>query len=680
VAPSGLDNIFPVLETDVYFEGGRRRTPVYLIKDFIAAKGGSLVGPAIIMQDVATVVVEPGCDAVVSALGDVEITVRESIDRNISTEMDPIYLSVFSHRFMGIAEQMGKTLQRTSISVNIKERLDFSCALFDPLGNLVANAPHLPVHLGAMSEAVRYQVKHWGSNLKEGDVLVSNHPQLAGGSHLPDITVITPIFRDGKIVFFVASRGHHADVGGIAPGSMPPLSKSLAEEGAAIIAFKLVENGVFQEEGVSELLLAPGKLPNNSGSRNLTDSISDLKAQVAANRKGAVLVDELVDEYTLPVVLAYMTHIQNCAEESVRVMLRQFSEACRLPEVGTVSAEDFLDDGTRIALSITIDRRAGSAVFDFAGTGEEIFGNLNAPPAVTASAIIYCLRCLLPNTDIPLNQGCLNPIEIKIPKQCILNPSPTAAVVGGNVLTSQRVTDVVLKAFHACAASQGCMNNLTFGDSTMGYYETIAGGAGAGPTWEGCSGVHTHMTNTRITDPEILERRYPVVLRQFALRRGSGGQGMHRGGDGVVRELEFTRPLTVSILSERRALQPYGLHGGGPGARGKNILKIAKPSSHEVVNSDGSKIVDPIASRKRELENDWDRVVNLGGKNTVHVKRGDRLMILSPGGGGYGHLSAATSSQEGEADPWKSIKPPSEDSAAVMSAGSLNQYVLNQES
>ena len=476
----------------VYFEGGHRDTPVFRMQGLSA--GQRINGPAIIVQNVATVIVEPGCEAIITSRGNIEIYVHEIAEKNASTALDPIYLSIFSHRFMGIAEQMGRTLQRTSISVNIKERLDFSCALFDPQGGLVANAPHLPVHLGAMSEAVRYQIKHWGGNLKEGDVLVSNHPQLAGGSHLPDITVITPIFHLGQIVFFVASRGHHADVGGIAPGSMPPLSKTLLQEGAAIIAFKLVEEGLFQEEGISELLHAPGKLQGNFGTRNLSDNLSDLRAQVAANTRGALLMAELVQEYTLPVVQSYMNHIQDCAEEAVRGMLTQFSLNQGLPEVGSVYAEDFLDDGTPICLSITVDRTNGSAVFDFKGTGPEIYGNLNAPPAVTASAIIYCLRCLLPDSDIPLNQGCLAPITIDIPKNSVLNPSDGAAVVGGNVLTSQRVTDVVLRAFGACAASQGCMNNLTFGNATMGYYETIAGGAGAGPTWHGCSGVHTHMT------------------------------------------------------------------------------------------------------------------------------------------------------------------------------------------
>lgn len=629
-----------------YFEGGRRDTPVYYLN---ALPAGVLIeGPAIIVQDVATVVVEPQCTAVVSPGGDIEITVLGAKDSLVTQALDPVYLSIFGHRFMGIAEQMGRTLQRTSISVNIKERLDFSCALFDAEGGLVANAPHLPVHLGAMSEAVRYQIKHWqgrDGGMKEGDVLVSNHPQLAGGSHLPDITVITPVFHEEEIQFFVASRGHHADVGGISPGSMPPLSKTLDDEGAAIVAFKLVQGGVFQEKGMSALLHAPGKLTGNCGTRNLSDNLSDLRAQVAANTRGVQLMQELVGEYGLGVVKAYMGHIQDCAEASVRNMLREFSVQRGLPDVGTVQAEDFLDDGTPIRLCIEINRRDGSAVFDFSGTGAEMYANLNAPPAVTSSAIIYCLRCLLPNTDIPLNQGCLTPITIKIPLGSVLNPSPKAAVVGGNVLTSQRVTDVVLRAFEACAASQGCMNNLTFGNATMGYYETIAGGAGAGPSWHGCSGVQTHMTNTRLTDAEILEKRYPVILRHFGLRRGSGGAGYYAGGDGVDRVLEFTEDLAVSILSERRAFQPYGMCGGLPGSRGVNLLHIP-------AQGDGES----------------EKTISLGGKNTVQVHRGWALQILTPGGGGYGE------EKEGATPANK------EPMVLERTSGTVNQYTMAQES
>ena len=598
----------PIDSTSVYFEQtGRVQTPIYTLSQF---KGESAIaGPAIIMQDVATVIIEPNCRATITRFGDIKIQVGTENNFNaVGSQLDPIQLAIFSHRFMGIAEQMGRTLQRTSISVNIKERLDFSCAIFGPDGGLVANAPHLPVHLGSMQQAVRYQLQHWKGNLCKGDVLVSNHPQLAGGSHLPDITVITPVFNQDKIVFFLASRGHHSDIGGIAPGSMPPLSKTLRDEGAAIIAFKLVDGrtGSFDEAGITELLMAPSQYENNYGTRNLRDNLSDLKAQVAANTRGVALMSELIDEYGLETVHAYMNYIQENAETAVRRMLYNFSLKQGLEEVGSVSACDYMDDGTRIQLQITIDRKDGSAVFDFTGTGPQVYGNINAPPAVTYSAIIYCLRCLLVGHDIPLNQGCLNPISVILPPGCLLNPSDDAAVVGGNVLTSQRVTDVILKAFKACAASQGCMNNLTFGDETMGYYETIAGGAGAGPHWNGRSGVHTHMTNTRITDPEILERRYPVLLKEFSLCPNSGGRGQYRGGDGVIRELQFCKPLTVSILSERRAFAPYGLNGGESGSTGQNLVFKG------------------------------GRWISLGGKNTICLDKGDKLRIKTPGGGGYG--------------------------------------------
>jgi len=655
----------PAAMTEAYFEPlGRQPVPAYLLKDL--HPGHQVAGPAIMIDDISTIVIEAHCIARITTKGDVHITIfggssssshsrsthtttTSTNDGNVKREVeecDPIQLSIFSHRFMGIAEQMGRVLQRTSISVNIKERLDFSCALFDASGNLVSNAPHLPVHLGAMSEAVKYQIRHYGpggaghaEGLEEGDVLVSNHPQLAGGSHLPDITVITPVFNktnddNGKsyseVVFFVASRGHHADIGGISPGSMPPHSHTLLEEGAAIVSHKLVKNGRFDEPGISDLLLAPGKIQNKnttttndsdggmssgnkiSGTRNLSDNISDLRAQVAANNRGIALVQDLILEYSLPIVQSYMKYIQSNAELAVREMLTAFSLQQGLPEVGTVTTSDQMDDGTPIVLSVTIDRTKGSALFDFNGTGPQVWGNTNAPPAVTHSAIIYSLRCMV-TRDIPLNHGCMAPITVILPPHSILSPSPEAAVVGGNVLTSQRVTDVVLKAFNAAAASQGCMNNLTFGDEHGGYYETIAGGAGAGPGWNGRSGVHTHMTNTRITDPEVLERRYPVVLKRFCLRPGSGGGGKWRGGDGVVRELEFLRPLTVSILSERRAVAPFGILGGKSASKGVNLWI------------------------RREEGDGEERVVSLGGKATIQVKGGDRLVIMTPGGGGCGN-------------------------------------------
>ena len=385
---------------------------------------------------------------------------------------------------------MGRTLQRTAISTNIKERLDFSCALFGPDGGLVANAPHIPVHLGSMQEAVRYQLEFYGpSGLQPGDVLVTNHP-MAGGSHLPDITVITPVFdTSGAIIFFVASRGHHADIGGISPGSMPPHSKELYQEGAAIKSMKLISNGKFNEVDITKALLQdPARYPECSGTRNLSDNLSDLKAQVAANQRGVDLVQDLIAEYGLHVVHSYMVYIQQNAELAVRNMLM---EVCK-KKGRHLAAQDYMDDGSTLFLKVDINEAGGSAVFDFSGTSPQVYGNLNAPRSVSHSAVIYCLRCLV-STDIPLNQGCLAPIRIILPPHSLLSPDEGAAVVGGNVLTSQRLVDTILKAFGACAASQGCMNNLTFGMPPQdaegiqgwGYYETIAGGAGAGPSWQG---------------------------------------------------------------------------------------------------------------------------------------------------------------------------------------------------
>ncbi|KAK0591883.1 hypothetical protein LWI29_009714 [Acer saccharum] len=599
----------------VYFGNGWQDTPLYKLENL--GYGHVIPGPAIIMNGNSTVIVEPNCKAIITKYGNIKIEI-ESTSSTIEVAekvADVVQLSIFNHRFMGIAEQMGRTLQRTSISTNIKERLDFSCALFGPDGGLVANAPHVPVHLGAMSSTVRWQLNYWGENLNEGDVLVANHPS-AGGSHLPDITVITPVFDNGKLVFFVASRGHHAEIGGITPGSMPPFSKFIWEEGAAIKAFKLVEKGIFQEEGITKLLRFPCsdesavKIP---GTRRLQDNLSDLRAQVAANQRGISLIKELIEQYSLKTVQAYMTYVQLNAEEAVREMLKSVaarisSESAKLGERNsvTIEEEDYMDDGSIIHLKLTIDSDKGEASFDFSGTSSEVYANWNAPQAVTAAAVIYCLRCLV-DVDIPLNQGCLAPVKIHIPQGSFLSPSDKAAVVGGNVLTSQRVTDVVLTAFQACACSQGCMNNLTFGDNTFGYYETIGGGSGAGPTWDGTSGVQCHMTNTRMTDPEIFEQRYPVLLHKFGLRENSGGAGLHRGGNGLVREIEFRHPVVVSILSERRVHAPRGLKGGKDGARGANYL---------------------ITKDKRR--------VYLGGKNTVEVEAGEILQILTPGGGGWG--------------------------------------------
>uniref|UniRef100_A0A3B3RXI6 5-oxoprolinase, ATP-hydrolysing n=1 Tax=Paramormyrops kingsleyae TaxID=1676925 RepID=A0A3B3RXI6_9TELE len=596
----------PVEVTQCYFDDGYQDTAVYLWEEMTCDH--SITGPAIIIEKNSTILVEPRCVAQLTPEGDVRIAVSSDTACALGTELNAVQLSIFSHRFMSIAEQMGRVLQRTSISTNIKERLDFSCAVFGPDGGLVSNAPHIPVHLGAMQETVQYQIRAMGSDLRDGDVLLSNHP-CAGGSHLPDLTVITPVFRKGITgpVFFVASRGHHADIGGITPGSMPPHSTSLQQEGAVFISFKLVTGGIFQEEAVTAALLAPAQNPECSGTRNLHDNLSDLRAQVAANQRGCQLVLELINSYGLEVVQAYMGYIQSNAELAVRDMLKEFARR-RRQQTGCleVEAEDHMDDGTPIRLRIRINEEEGSAVFDFTGTGTEVWGNCNAPRAITLSALIYCLRCMV-GQDIPLNQGCLTPIQVIIPPGSILQPSQNAAVVGGNVLTSQRVVDVIFRAFETCAASQGCMNNISFGNEKGGYYETVAGGAGAGPGWHGRSGVHSHMTNTRITDPEILEKRYPVVLEQFSLRAGSGGCGCYHGGDGVVRKLLFRDRVVLSVLTERRATRPYGLHGGQDGAPGINLLHRA----------DG-------------------RVLNLGAKTTVSLEPGDMFCLYTPGGGGYG--------------------------------------------
>ncbi|RMZ82531.1 hypothetical protein DV737_g2018, partial [Chaetothyriales sp. CBS 132003] len=612
----------PIHHNSVYFDSqsGYIQTPVYLLHELGA--NVQVHGPAIIIDKTQTIVVAP--NAVANILDTCVLIDLKSAPREQPTGLyvDPIRLTIFGHRFMSVAEQMGRTLQKTAVSTNIKERLDFSCALFSPDGGLVANAPHVPVHLGSMQFAVRSQHNRWLGKLKSGDVLVSNHP-ISGGTHLPDVTVITPVFAPGTedIIFYVASRGHHADIGGILPGSMPPNSTELWQEGTAIESEKLVSNGVFNETRMRELFFdLPSRYPGCSGSRNLSDNISDLKAQIAANARGITLIQGLINEYGLEVVQMYMYAIQSTAELAVRNLLKGLYHRYGGKPL---EALDFMDDGTPIQLKITIEED-GSAVFDFAGTGPEVNGNINAPEAITHSAIIYSLRCMI-NADIPLNQGCLGSIQIKIPKPSILSPTRTAAVVGGNVTTSQRVTDVVLRALHACAASQGDLNNLTFGiDAStnattgetvpgFGYYETIAGGAGAGKNWDGESGVHTHMTNTRITDPEILEKRYPCFLRSFALREGSGGKGLHKGGEGVIREIEFLTPMQCSIISERRVHRPYGMDGGEPGATGLNLWLT---------------------------KDEWgeERRVNMGSKGSVPVKTGDRVVIITPGGGGYGKL------------------------------------------
>lgn len=498
----------------------RMETEIYRLEDlqFIPNPDLNRInGPALILSGNSTIVVEPKWTAEITKCGSVIINYEEEKEKeanlikeenNLSPiiEKDSLELSLFANRFMSIAEQMGRHLQRTSVSTNIKERLDFSCALFDQFGNLVANAPHLPVHLGAMQKVVKHQIKLLKDDWKEGEVILSNHPK-AGGSHLPDMTVLTPVFHAGKPIFFLGNRGHHSDIGGLTPGSMPSFSKKLEEEGAAIYSLKIIEDGIFKESILKKIFVDDLISKKLRPTANLSDNLSDLKAQVASNTKGTELLKELISQHGITKVQAYMKFIQESAENSVRQMLDRFAlEKCGIEEgaSGSVNAEDFMDDGSKIKLQITFDRKDRNCHFDFTGTSPQVYGNINTPKSIVYSSIIYCLRCLI-DSDLPLNQGCLNPVKVTIPKSSLLSPDPECAVVGGNVTTSQRITDVILKAFKACAASQGDMNNLTFGCAEFGYYETIGGGSGAGPNFHGKSGVQVHMTNTRITDVEVVK-------------------------------------------------------------------------------------------------------------------------------------------------------------------------------
>lgn len=606
-----LPALQPLLSRTVHFQGAPYPTAVY---DRSALRPGHVVvGPAIILEGVSTTVIDPRWQAEVLSGGELLLTrltpeaVGELPDHptsrggakaeTSSPSPSPIMLEIFNNHFAGIAEQMGITLRNTSSSVNVKERLDFSCALFTATGDLVVNAPHIPVHLGAMSETVKRMIAD-NPDLQPGDVLVTNDPY-RGGSHLPDITVVTPVHDEGSgaLRFFTASRAHHAEIGGITPGSMPPFSNNLAEEGVLIRNFKVVAAGQPRLEALRDLLLA-GPYPT----RKVEDNLADVSAQIAANWRGARDLQRLVQAFTWPVVEAYMRHIQQAAEQKMRRALS------RLP-AGRHEFVDYLDDGSPIAVAVTIS--GDTAQIDFTGTGPVQAGNLNANRAIVTAAVMYCLRCLI-DEDIPLNQGVLAPIELILP-ECLLNPperdapEQSAAVVGGNVETSQRVVDVLLGALGLAAASQGTMNNLLFGDATFGYYETICGGSGATAQADGASAVHTHMTNTRLTDPEILEQRYPVRLQEFSIRRKSGGKGRHSGGDGVVRRIEFLQPLEVSTLCQRRGnYAPYGLHGGQPGRLGQNSLR-----------------------------DQAGRVEVLPGCVHRRVQPGAVLTIETPGGGGY---------------------------------------------
>ncbi len=559
------------------------------------APGHLIDGPAVIAEATATTVVEPGWRASVTPRD--HLVLERVVPRPkrvaLGTEADPVMLELFNNMFMSIAEQMGLRLQNTAYSVNIKERLDFSCALFDAEGNLIANAPHMPVHLGSMGESIKTVIRENAGRIRPGNVYVLNAPY-NGGTHLPDITVITPVFdtTGREILFYVGSRGHHADVGGTTPGSMPPDSKTVDEEGVLIDNFLMVEEGHWHEEATVKLL-SSGRYP----ARNVQQNIADLRAQIAANEKGVQALREMVTHFGLDVVRAYMSHVQDNAEASVRRV------------IGVLKDGEFtypLDNGARIRVKIRIGADKRSATIDFTGTSAQLPSNFNAPSAVCMAAVLYVFRTLVED-EIPLNAGCLKPLEVIIPEGCMLRPAYPAAVVAGNVETSQCITDALYGALGVLAASQGTMNNFTFGNARYQYYETISGGSGAGPDFDGTDVVQTHMTNSRLTDPEVLEWRFPVLLESFEIRHGSGGPGRHRGGHGAIRRVRFLEPMTAAILSGHRLVRPHGLDGGEPGEAGRNT----------VLRADGTQ--QP-----------------LGPFDQTEMRAGDVFVIETPGGGGYG--------------------------------------------
>jgi 5-oxoprolinase (ATP-hydrolysing) len=595
----------PTQWVTVHTGGRRHRAPVFLRDRLVP--GQRIAGPAIVAENNATTVVEPGWRAEVTRADHMVIERVEALSRAaaIGTRVDPVRLEVFNNLYMSIAEQMGLRLANTAYSVNIKERLDFSCAVFDQDGQLIANAPHMPVHLGSMGESVRAVIRENRGSMRPGNVYVLNAPY-NGGTHLPDVTVITPVFNaaGGEILFYVGSRGHHADIGGITPGSMPPNSRVVEEEGVLIDNFLLVENGRLREKETIALL-SSGRYP----ARNVEQNMADLRAMIAANEKGARELHRMVDTFSLPVVHAYMRHVQDNAEEAVRRVIEVLKE-------GEFSYE--MDNGAEIRVKIAIDRAARSAVLDFAGTAPQLPSNFNAPPAVCMAAVLYVFRTLV-DDEIPMNAGCLKPLEVAIPEGSMLRPRYPAAVVAGNVETSQCVTDALYGALGAMAASCGTMNNFTFGDDRYQYYETVAGGSGAGVLnagadgaprgFDGADAVQTHMTNSRLTDPEVLEWRFPVLLESFEIRRGSGGAGRWHGGDGSVRRIRFLEPMVAAILSGHRRIPPHGMAGGSPGRTGRNWVRRA----------DGE-------------------VVELGACDQVDMRPGDCFVIETPGGGGYGRI------------------------------------------
>ena len=577
----------------VFMLGGWHDAPFYDRRALVS--GDAIDGPAVIAEPVATTVVEPGWRAEISP--DNHLLLRRTVSlparTAIGTSADPVMLEVFNNLFMSIAEQMGTTLANTAYSVNVKERLDFSCAIFDAKGNLVANAPHMPVHLGSMSDSVRKIIDENRTRMRPGHVYALNSPY-NGGTHLPDVTVITPVFDEAgaEVLFYVGSRGHHADVGGITPGSMPSDSVSVDEEGVLIDNFQLVDETGFDEERFRELLTV-GDYP----ARNPDNNVSDIKAQIAANEKGVRELVRMIGQFGLPVVHAYMQHVQDNAEESVRRVIDSLTNGhfCYT-----------MDGGHKICVAISIDVASRSATVDFSGTSDQLPNNFNAPTSVARAAVLYVFRTLV-SEDIPMNEGCLKPITINVPPGCMLSPDYPAAVVAGNVETSQAVTDALYGALGVMAAAQGTMNNLTFGNDRYQYYETICGGSGAGPGFDGTDAVHTHMTNSRLTDPEVLEWRFPVLLEEFRIRPDSGGAGLRKGGNGTVRRLKFLETMEASILSDHRIVPPYGLDGGQDGATGCNL----------VLRADGG-------------------IDELNGTDRTTIEAGECIIIETPGGGGYG--------------------------------------------
>ncbi len=582
----------PPRQARAWFDGWRE---VPLHRRAALAPGRPVAGPALIVEPNSTTVVEPGWSAEARADGILRLVRSGALQRPRGDEgaADPATLELFNHRFMQVAEQMGAVLQATAVSVNIRERLDFSCALFDSAGNLIANAPHMPVHLGSMGASVRAVMAANAGAMRRGRAWMLNAPY-AGGTHLPDITVVSPLFDadDPTPAFFVASRAHHADIGGITPGSMPPASRTIHEEGVLIDNFLLQDAGVLRERELRELL-ASGPWPARSPDQN----VADLAAQLAANARGMAEIAALIGRCGSLQVTRYMAHVQDNAEACVREVIGRLQNGRRRYE---------MDDGSAIEVAVTVDRERRRVIVDFAGTSAQRDGNFNAPLAVCTAAVLYVFRTLV-DSDIPLNEGCLRPLEIRVPEGSMLNPVPPAAVVAGNVETSQCIVDALYGALGLLAASQGTMNNFTFGDARHQYYETIAGGSGAGDGFDGASGAQTHMTNSRLTDPEVLEARHPVLLREFRYRRASGGTGRHRGGDGLLRAIEFRAPMTAAILSNHRRIAPFGLAGGADGARGvTRLLRV-----------DGT-------------------VEELPACAAVEVAAGDAIVIETPGGGGFG--------------------------------------------